>query len=107
MTQVPDPASELAYDAAADARRLILNHLDASDVGVNALFMTGLDSVVQRSFSDIPLENRPDGYGDYLACLLSALSYVVRSLALQAAPLDPDANLRRLITEFDERHTTF
>jgi hypothetical protein len=63
--------------------------------------------VVQRAFADIPPEDRPDGYSDYLACLLSAFSYVVRSLALQAAPLDPDANLRRMIIEFDERHTTF
>jgi hypothetical protein len=107
VTDVPDPASELAYDAAADARRLIVAHLDATDVGVDALFMTNLEAVVQRTFSGIPTEDRPEGSGDYLACLLSALAYLVRSLALQAAPLDPDANLRRLIAEFDERHTTF
>lgn len=107
MNQTPDPASELAYDAAADARRLIVAHIDASDVGVNALFMTELDAVVQRTFEGISSEHRPEGSDDYLAYLLSALAYVVRSLALQAAPLDPDANLRRLIAEFEDRSTTF
>ena len=107
MNHVPDPASELAYDAAADARRLIVTHMDASDVGVDALFLTELESVVQRAFDGISSDDRPEESGDYLACLLSALAYVVRSLALQAAPLDPDANLRRLIADFDERGTTY
>ena len=107
MTDVPDPASELAYDAATDARRLIVAHLDATDVGVDALFMTSLDAVVQRVLGDVPSGDGPDRPGEYLACLLSALTYLVRQLALQAAPLDPDANLRRLIAEFDERGTTF
>jgi hypothetical protein len=105
VATVPDPASEIAFRAADDARRLVLAHIDATDVGVDAVFMSSLDSIVTRAFAGAGAV--PEGADEYLASLLSALTYLLRSLALQAAPLDPDANLRRLITEYGERGTTF
>ena len=107
MATVPDPASEIAFRAADDARRLVLAHIDATDVGVDAVFMSSLDAIVKRAFGDIDADAVPEGADEYLASLLSAVAYLVRSLALQAAPLDPDANLRRLMAEYGERGTTF
>jgi hypothetical protein len=108
--EIPDPASGVAHEAASDARRLVLAHVDASEVGVDAVFMAGLDPVLRRSREDLDPtrggdpDEGPDGY---LAHLLAALTYLVRALALQAAPLDPETNLRRLLADFEERGTTF
>ncbi len=107
MGQAPDPTSEVAYDAAADARRLMVAHLDASDVGVDAVFAAGMDAVLKRVFAGAGADGAADDAEEYLCSLLAAFAYLVRSVALQAAPLDPDANLRRLLADFDERGTTF
>jgi hypothetical protein len=107
VATVPDPASDIAFRAADGARRLVLAHLDATDVGVDAVFLSNLDAVVGRCFADVDPDALPEGSDEYLASLLSAMAYLVRSLALQAAPLDPDANLRRLIADCGERGTTF
>jgi hypothetical protein len=107
VATVPDPASEMSFRAADDARRLILAHVDATDVGVDAVFLSNLDTVVRRCFADVEPDALPDRSDEYLASLLAALAYLVRSLALQAAPLDPDANLRRLIADCGARGTTF
>jgi hypothetical protein len=107
MADVPDPADIVSHEAASDVRSLILAHVHATDFGVDALFLSSLDAVVGRSLAEIDQESTSEGSGEYLAGVLSAFAYIVRSLAVQAAPLDPEGNLRRLMAEFDERDTTF
>jgi hypothetical protein len=47
------------------------------------------------------------GAVEYLADVLASFTYIVRSVAMQAAPVDPEGNLRRLMAEYEERDTTF
>jgi hypothetical protein len=107
MNISPDPANDTARQAAADVRRLILAHMHATDLGVDAVFNAGLESVVSRSFQGVDPEAIPADSVEYQADVLASFSYIVRSLALQASPVDPEGNLRRLMAEYDERDTTF
>jgi hypothetical protein len=50
MNVSPDPANEMARKAAGDVRQLILAHVHATDIGVDAVFTSGLESVVGRAF---------------------------------------------------------
>jgi len=107
MNIVPDPANQIAREAAADVRRLILAHVHATDLGVDAVFNASLESVVSRSLVGVDPEALPAESVEYQADVLASFSYIVRSLALQAAPVDPEGNLRRLLSEYEERDTTF
>jgi hypothetical protein len=107
MNIVPNPANEIAREAAADVRSLILSHVHATDLGVDAVFNAGLESVVSRSLQGVDLDSVPTDSVEYQADVLASFSYIVRSLALQAATVDPEGTLRRLMAEYEERDTTF
>jgi hypothetical protein len=107
MDRVPDPTSEIARRAAGDMRKIVTAHLDASQMGIDAIFLAAVDTVLESVETAVHVPNLPDIDADYVAGLLAAFTYLVRALALQASPIDPESNLRRLLAEFDERDTTY